>query len=65
MTGVGRAMAFNVTYALWSIPFGLLFAAFGLYEFTVTTQAVIGAAIITFGTILVVANPKELLKLRN
>lgn len=65
MTGVGRAMAFNVTYALWSIPFGLLFAKLGLYEYTVTTQAIIGAVIITFGTLLVVANPRELLKLRN
>lgn len=65
MTGVGRAMAFNVTYALWSIPFGLLFAKLGLYTYSVTTQAIIGAVIITFGTLLVVANPKELLKLRN
>ncbi|MCR6544787.1 DMT family transporter [Dehalobacterium formicoaceticum] len=65
MTGVGRAMAFNVTYALWSIPFGLLFAKMGLYTYSVTSQAIIGAVIITFGTILVVANPRELLKLRN
>lgn len=64
MTGVGRAMAFNVTYALWSIPWGLLFAKLGLYEYVVTGQAVFGAAVITVGTILVVANPKELLKLR-
>lgn len=64
MTGVGRAMAFNVTYALWSVPIGLLFAKLGLYEFTVTTQAIIGAAIITTGTILVVSNPRELLNLR-
>ncbi|ATW28115.1 DMT family transporter [Candidatus Formimonas warabiya] len=65
MTGVGRAMAFNVTYALWSIPFALLFTKLGVYSYSISTQAIIGAAIITIGTILVVANPKELLKLRN
>ncbi|MEL7567428.1 MAG: EamA family transporter, partial [Dehalobacterium sp.] len=65
MTGVGRAMAFNVTYALWSIPFGWLLAMAQGTEFAVTTTAIIGAVIITTGTILVVANPKELLKLRN
>jgi len=65
MTGVGRAMAFNVTHALWSIPFGWLLAMAQGTEFTVTTTAIIGAVIITTGTILVVANPKELLKLRN
>jgi len=65
MTGVGRAMAFNVTYALWSIPFGWLLAMAQGTGFTVTTTAIIGAVIITTGTILVVANPKELLKLRN
>lgn len=65
MTGVGRAMAFNVTYALWSIPFGWLLAMAQGTQFTVTSTAIIGAVIITTGTILVVANPKELLKLRN
>lgn len=65
MTGVGRAMAFNVTYALWSIPFGFLLAVAQGSEFSVTPTAIAGALIITIGTILVVANPKELLKLRN
>ncbi|ATW28675.1 hypothetical protein DCMF_16670 [Candidatus Formimonas warabiya] len=65
MTGVGRAMAFNVTYPLWSILFGIVFSKCGLYSYSITVQGVIGACIITFGTLLVVANPKELLKLRN
>lgn len=59
MTGVGRAMAFNVTYALWAIVFGYL-----LTDIEITTNLVIGALIITGGTILVLANPKELLNLR-
>ena len=58
-------MAFNVTYALWSIPFGWLLALAQGAPYTVTGTAIIGAVIITTGTILVVANPKELLKLRN
>lgn len=65
MTGVGRAMAFNVTYALWSIPFGWMLAMLQGTQYTVTNLGIIGALIITTGTILVVANPKELLKLRN
>jgi len=65
MTGVGRAMALNVTYALWSIPFGWLLALAQGSEFMVTNTGIIGAVIITTGTILVVANPKELLKLRD
>ncbi|MCG8526184.1 MAG: hypothetical protein MI748_07390, partial [Opitutales bacterium] len=65
MTGVGRAMAFNVTYALWSIPFSWILALAQGTEFTVTSLGITGAVIITTGTILVVADPKELLKLRN
>lgn len=59
MTGVGRAMALNVTYALWSVFFGWLFT--GLQ---VTPTLLGGCAIITIGAILVTANPKELLSLR-
>lgn len=59
MTGVGRAMAFNVTYALWAIVFGYF-----LTDIVITTNLVVGAIIITTGTILVLANPKELLNLR-
>lgn len=65
MCGSARAFAFNVTYAAWSIPFGWLFAMITNTPFTVTSIAITGALLVTVGTILVVANPKELLKLRN
>ena len=58
-TGVGRAMALNVTYALWAIVFGYF-----LTDLEITMNLIAGALVITFGTILVVANPKELLNLR-
>lgn len=60
MTGVGRAMALNITYALWAIFFGWL-----LTDLKVTPMLLGGALVITLGTILVVANPKELLNLRS
>jgi len=60
MTGVARAMAFNISYALWAVFFGWL-----LTGLQITPTLLGGAAIITVGTILVTANPKELLKLRN
>ncbi|SDE65697.1 DMT family transporter [Sporomusa acidovorans] len=60
MTGVARAMAFNISYALWAVFFGWL-----LTDLTITPTLLGGAAIITVGTILVTANPKELVKLRN
>lgn len=59
-TGVGRAMALNVTYALWAIVFGYF-----LTDLELTMNLVVGALVITFGTVLVVANPKELLNLRS
>ncbi len=59
MTGVSRAMAFNISYALWAIVFGYF-----LTDLQLTPTLVIGALIITCGTILVSANPKELLDLR-
>lgn len=64
MTGVGRAMSLNITFSLWSIVFGFLFEAFGLIHYNVTMQAIIGVCIIVLGTIIVIANPKELLQLR-
>jgi drug/metabolite transporter (DMT)-like permease len=59
-TGVGRAMALNVTYALWAIVFGYF-----MTDLEITRNLIIGACVITFGTILVVANPKELFNLRS
>ncbi len=58
-TGVGRAMALNITYALWAIVF-----SFMLTDMEITANLIGGAVVITLGTILVVANPKELIKLR-
>ncbi len=65
-TGCGRAMALNVTYALWSLIIiaagALVFPALLVSNLNATT--ITGCLIITVGTILVVANPKELLNLR-
>lgn len=60
MTGVGRAMALNITYAIWSIVFGVL-----LTNLKLTPNLIIGSIIITIGALLVMANPKELINLRN
>ncbi|MDR0356333.1 MAG: DMT family transporter [Deltaproteobacteria bacterium] len=60
MTGVARAMALNVTYALWGVLFGALFTTL-----TPTVYLWLGAAAIALGAILVSANPRELFKLRN
>ena len=70
MVGTGRAMAFNVTYALWSVPAGylanLITPLYGWENgYAATGLMLAGVAVITIGAILVVINPKELLKLRN
>lgn len=65
MTGVGRAMTLNITYALWSIVFSLVFTALGIMEYTITLQLIVGAILVTAGSVLVVANPKELVNLRS
>jgi drug/metabolite transporter (DMT)-like permease len=70
MIGTGRAMAFNVTYALWSVPAGylvnLITPLYGWENgYSASGLMLIGVAVITVGAILVVINPKELLKLRN
>ena len=59
MTGVGRAMGLNVTFALWSVFFGWL-----LNNLKITPNLIIGVAIISFGTILTIGNPKDLLNLK-
>lgn len=60
MTGVGRAMTFNISYALWAVLFGWLIA-----HTPITPPLIIGAILITCGTVLATTNPKELLNLRN
>jgi drug/metabolite transporter (DMT)-like permease len=60
MTGVGRAMTFNISYALWGVFWGWLLTK------TPITPALIGGALLIFcGTVLATTNPKELLNLRN
>lgn len=60
MTGVSRAMALNITYALWGVIFSAIFT-----DITITTNLVIGAIIICIGMVLVIGNPRELVNLRN
>ncbi|MDR3205438.1 MAG: DMT family transporter [Deltaproteobacteria bacterium] len=59
MTGVARAMALNVTYALWGVIFGAVFTGIDI-----TIYLGIGACSIAIGAILVSANPRELFQLR-
>jgi len=59
MAGVGRTMALNITYALWGLLFGWVFAGA-----QVTPGLLLGAVLITAGAVLAVLNPKEFLVLR-
>ena len=59
MTGVSRAMALNISYALWGILFSSLFT-----DVEITKNLVAGAAVILVGMLLVVGNPREMLNLR-
>lgn len=65
MTGPTRCLAVVNTLPIWSIPVGLIFAALGLQEYNVTGQAIVGAFVIVIGILLVIANPKELVSLRD
>jgi drug/metabolite transporter (DMT)-like permease len=60
MTGVSRAMGLNVTFALWSVFFGWL-----LNDLKITPNLIIGVVIISFGTILTIGNPRDLVNLRS
>ena len=60
MTGVSRAMALNISYALWGILLSFFFT-----EVHITATLVAGALIIFSGMFLVIGNPKEMLTLRN
>ncbi|EKQ56830.1 MULTISPECIES: DMT family transporter [unclassified Clostridium] len=60
MIGVSRAMGLNVTFALWSVFFGWL-----LDDLHITPNLIIGVVIISFGTILTIGNPKDLVNLRS
>ena len=60
MTGVSRAMALNISYALWGIILSILFT-----DVEITPNLLVGAVIIFSGMILVIGNPKDMLNLRN
>lgn len=60
MTGAARTTGLNITYALWSVFFGWL-----IMHSTITPPLLIGAVITTIGAVLIIANPKELLNIRN
>ena len=59
MTGVSRAMALNISYALWAVIFGALFTNLNL-----TTGLVTGAICIFLGSLFVIGNPKDMMTLR-
>ena len=59
MAGVSRAMALNITYALWGVLFGALFT-----DVEITRSLVIAAAIFA-GMFLVIGNPRDIINLRN
>lgn len=60
MTGVSRAMALNITYALWGVVFSALFT-----DIEITGNLAIGALVIFAGMVLVIGNPREIANLRN
>jgi len=60
MTGVSRAMALNISYALWAIVLSALFT-----EIDITIQLISGAACIFVGSLFVIGNPKDMINLRN
>jgi len=60
MTGVSRALAVNISYALWGILLSALFT-----EVHITTWLVLGALTIFSGMFLVIGNPRDMLNLRN
>lgn len=60
MTGVSRAMALNITYALWGVVFSALFT-----DVEITRNLIAGAAAIFAGMCLVIGNPRDSVNLRN
>ena len=59
LTGVSRAMALNITYALWGILLSALFT-----DVEITQTLVVGAVTIFAGMFLVIGNPKDMFTLR-
>lgn len=59
MTGVSRAMALNITYALWGVILSAVFL-----DVEITVSLVLGALVIFGGMVLVIGNPKDIVNLR-
>lgn len=59
MTGVGRAMALNITYPIWVIVLQWI-----IQGVVPSFSLVVGCLVIIFGATLVSGNPKEMLSLR-
>ena len=59
MTGVSRAMAINISYALWGILFSYLFT-----DVEITRTLILGAIGIFLGMFLVIGNPRDMMDLR-
>ena len=60
MTGVSRAMALNISYALWAVLLGVFFT-----DLKLTPGLVTGALCIFLGSLFVIGNPKDMLTLRD
>lgn len=58
-TGVSRAMALNITYALWGVVLSAIFL-----DTEITINLIIGAVMIFLGMVLVIGNPKDIINLR-
>jgi drug/metabolite transporter (DMT)-like permease len=58
MCGVGRTMALNMTYPIWGIIFSSLFT-----PVRISANLLLGATVITFGSVLVVASTGETVSL--
>lgn len=61
MSGVSRALALMITYALWGVIFGWIVNG----SASVTLNIVVGAVIIVIGALLVAGKPSELIKIRD
>lgn len=58
-TGVSRALALNITYALWGVILSAIFL-----DVEITTALVVGSIIIFLGMVLVAGKPSDLINLR-
>ena len=63
--GAARTLVFVNTYAIWSIPVGFIFAALGIFPYSVAPLTVIGIVVSLIGLVLIAANPKELVNMRD